>query len=157
MRIIVYGQAPSRSGDPDQPLGGDHYSARRLADLAGLSQAQMEAVFDRRNLLRDWPGSMGEKGDAFPIDRARAVAETERLGWPPNAEVILLGRSVARAFGLGHVGLLSSIKENAHRVTVFPHPSGISCWWNYPGNREAARAVLRQVVQRVLDDAGSSL
>lgn len=55
--------------------------------------------------------------------------------------VVLLGRRVARAFGLQDQRLFDFVDH----VAVMPHPSGRSHWWNDPGNERRARAFMRSL------------
>lgn len=56
-------------------------------------------------------------------------------------QVVCAGRRVANAMGLAHVPLLSYHEgDDGIKWYALPHPSGLSRWWNYPGNVEAFRA-----------------
>jgi hypothetical protein len=150
-RVILFGQAPSRTAR--EPLDGR--AGDRLASLAGLaSREQLGQVFALGNLLPAWEGKEG-KGDAFDLERARAFAE----GWLEEcgAEfdlVVMLGWNVARAFDVHpRVGYLRHFVMDVPAPdgfgmlplegVVFPHPSGVSHWWNDGDNVDRARAFLR--------------
>ena len=135
------------------PLSGA--AERRLARLAGLSLAAFDRIFDRVNLLREWPGKKERlehhtraedyrkhqsAGDLFNLELARAAAggiDVER-----RVLVVLLGVGVARAFGLPSK-LLTLHARGACTVLVFPHPSGVSHFWNGSANAARAADVLR--------------
>ena len=140
-RILLVGQAPSRYGDPDKPFDGR--SGKRLAELAGVDQ--LESVMDMMNLINEWPGKNG-KGDDFPFEEASQAAANADVGGYDL--VILAGRSVARAFGHGKRPYLEIFFDDDREVEmmVFPHPSGVSRWWNDEGNVRRARHALTEVL-----------
>lgn len=112
----------------------------RLADLAGMSVAEYLRVFDRTNLVR------GYSGPRLTARRAREAADELRrsLG---GRRVVLLGRTVAAAFGLSRDAewfrwLPMSTEAGGpgvFRVVAAPHPSGLSRWWSDPLNVARAR------------------
>lgn len=108
-------------------------------------------------------------GDIFPINEARAAAaELESSGMLNNYDlIVLLGLNVARAFELSKKpALLESFslttiravstpatrkkRERTTQVLVFPHPSGVSHFWNCRKNIDRAREVIRGAFLRVL-------
>lgn len=131
---MLVGQAPSRRGDPEKPLEGD-LVVRRLAGACGMGREEYMALTERCNVLRRWPGKSG-KGDRFPMRQAKTNARRLALRFG-GRRVILLGRSVAKAFGLT-VGYLKWVNIGFD-VAVVPHPSGINRWWNGARNKAAAR------------------
>jgi uracil-DNA glycosylase len=122
-KILFVGQAPSRDTEGGPPFSGR--SGRRLASLCGLAHSDLPKMFDLANLLDRWPGKAG-KGDAFPLEEARAGAA--RLDLSGRPLVVLVGRNVARAFGAGgaayfepislqHVSAVGAdVKYNPRRV-----------------------------------------
>lgn len=136
--ITIVGQAPGPSGG--EPFRGR--SGARLAALMGL--ASVEELADRANLvnvLSSFPGkARAGKGDAFPLERARRAARRMRLA----GTILFAGKGVARAFGIGGAEYFEwRAIDAATTAAVIPHPSGVSRWWNEPGNEERARAFLR--------------
>ena len=101
-------------------------------------------AFDLVNLLDRWPGKKG-KGDAFPLDEARASARRLNLWGKPL--VILVGRNVARAFGANSVAYLEGFLLGYVNAVVIPHPSGLNRWWNDPANTERARRFMRSLLE----------
>ena len=158
---LVLGQAPPgpRGSLPKgwRPLAGP--AEQRLAKLAGVpSPAELWAEFDRGNLLSWYPGLKARAakhdvkkgyrlhqsdGDVFPMDEARLAAA--KVDLRPYACVLLLGNNVARAFGL-KAGLLRTEVRSGCRLMTFPHPSGVSHYWNDPGNVQRAAEALRVVL-----------
>lgn len=138
--IVVVGQAPSKTGERKKPFegpGGD-----RLARAMGLSNhAELRERAVVVNLLRRWPGA-ARKGDLFPIDRAARAAK--RLVLPKQATLLLVGKGVARAFGVDAEFFASTIARG-YRAFVVPHPSGVSLWWNDPRNRLRATRRMRAI------------
>ncbi|CAK8999763.1 unnamed protein product [Durusdinium trenchii] len=119
------------------------------------SVQQLWQRFDRANLLAWYPGlkkrakkhsvSRGYKlhssdGDVFPMKQARQAAASMDLS--KYRSVLLLGTSVARAFGLKGK-LLEVKKRDSTRLVTFPHPSGVSHFWNDKENRRKALKVLK--------------
>jgi uracil-DNA glycosylase len=138
--ITIVGEAPSQSSDPKKPFHGA--SGARLAQLAGLGGVRdLERAARLVNVLQRWPGfgHAGEKGSKVPIAKAkRAAKKIELVG-----VVVLAGRRVARAFGLDDAPYFQWFRTDRHgpcNLVVVPHPSGSNRFWNYPENRELARA-----------------
>lgn len=132
-RVTIVGQAPGRRNGAALAFEGP--SGRRLAALAGVSERELRRRAKLVNLLPRWPGAAG-KGDLFPAAAAKKAAKGMRLG----GRVPLAGRGVARAFGVGAAPFLEWFTLGRCEAAVFPHPSGVSHWWNDPANRaEAAR------------------
>ena len=141
MGIVFIGQAPSRTGDAKDPLGGR--LAIKLAGLLGVDESVYFEKTVRMNVFDHWPGARG-KGDDFPLreakDRVAKVVMRIPDGWP----VVLLGKSVAAAF---------SVKADYFKwagfVVVAPHPSGINHFWNSRSNRERARKFFRRLADEL--------
>lgn len=134
MKIVIVGQAPGpRSGD----RAFDGRSGDRLARYMGLSDRRdLLEHFELLNLLRRYPGPAGDKGDAFPAGRARRAAR--RLSGRLRARTVLLaGKRVGAAFGVGAEYLEWGTHEQGFAFVVIPHPSGVNRWWNDPDNRES--------------------
>jgi hypothetical protein len=128
-RPYVIGEAPGRREGP--PLGG---ARKRIGDLIGLSEEEMARRFRWENLLDAWPGYGPNGGSAFPMDAARIRAYFLREEKYPGSRFILLGRRVADAFWFKQPWFVWS-----NDLTVAPHPSGLSRWWNDPENLAAAK------------------
>jgi hypothetical protein len=118
------------------------------------------------NLLDAWPGAAVGGGSQFPheagVDAASALVEfvTARV---PRARLVLLGRRVARAFGVGEdrpwfewsgltwksaaLGPTGANPRGLLEVVVFPHPSSTSHFWNERANVDAARRFLLSLVR----------
>jgi uracil-DNA glycosylase len=138
-RVVLLGQAPSRDGDPLRPLIGGG-SGRILQLLTGTMVSQYRELYERRNLLKSWPGAADGKGDHFPTAEAHAaaVALLPRLA---GRRVVLLGSGVARAFGFDTLTpRFCWIERDGVRFALSPHPSPVNRWWNEYRNRaQAAR------------------
>lgn len=116
-------------------LGHDprHQTSRRLASLCGVTETELLSNVTWLNLF-----------DSPPETVHRTVELIERVAAPGDA-VLLLGRRVARAWGLERIGPLGIVSRNAGRgpaIAVVPHPSGLNRWWNDPGHRQRGAAVL---------------
>lgn len=94
-RPLLIGQSPGPRSDPSEPLSGA--SGRRLAALCGLGLDEFLALFERANVIPDFPGKLG-KGDAFPLALARPLAR-DLMPRCAGRPVVLLGNHVAAAFG----------------------------------------------------------
>jgi len=103
-------------------------------------------------------------GDQFPMPLARASAarlfpwlfalKASASGAPmascePYPLVVLAGLNVARALGLKGPRLLDVHQSPSGRVMVivFPHPSGVSHFWNFEQNRRRAANLLQSAVE----------
>lgn len=109
-----------------------HGTAARLARLCGVPEAELLARVAWLNLF------------ATPTPAA-LVGLVERAAGPGDA-VVLMGRRVARAWGLGDLPPLGEVRR-AHGtlVLLLPHPSGRNRWWNDPARLEAGREAMRRV------------
>lgn len=156
---LILGQAPPgpRQSLPRgwRPLAGP--AEQRLAKLAGLnSPSELWARFDRANLLSWYPGLKDRKanhdvakgyklhfsdGDIFPMQEACRAASS--LDLSTYSTVILLGKNVARAFRV-KVGIFKADIRGGTRLFTFPHPSGVSHFWNDAANTKRASKVLRR-------------
>ena len=113
-------------------------------------------------------------GDHFPLQQARDNAA--RMDVAPYALVVLLGLNVARAFHLADVKLFKRYRWEPERgkkatplppsanefngqtiLLIFPHPSGVSHYWNTIQNRRRAQQELRRALidTGVLEHRGS--
>lgn len=144
-RLLLIGQAPGRGGDPSRPLEGR--IGRRLAEMIGVSFDEYLLIAERTNLLTEWTGKKG-KGDSWDALAARERASELRQVFPGRVAV-LLGRNVARAFGLGDLEWLAWMDFCEGAVGAIPHPSGIVIWWNDPANRSRAFEFLREALGRL--------
>mgnify|MGYP001576063991 FL=1 len=147
-RWIIIGEAPSRNGDPKKPITGrPGRCLARAAFGAAADVPRFLAGFERKNLIGTWPGQEG-KGSAWPVAAARKAAGT-LLPELAGRTAILLGKRVARAFGMARLAYFAwaPIKVAAGMrpawVVVVPHPSGINRWWNDAANRKKAGGWLR--------------
>ena len=154
-KIVLIGMAPSKTGDPNEPLSGR--SGKKLATLFGLSEAHYKRGFERINLLNEWPGpSPNGKGDAVPKARLELAAQwiVKDLA---DRKVVFLGQAVADAFApLGRTlqrlsqGDWLDLRECyvldgggvEFKAAKVPHPSGVNHWWNVE-NEVRATAFLR--------------
>ena len=134
-KIVLIGQAPSRTGKPSRPL-----ASAKLAAICGLTTGQYLKKFRRLNVFNIWPGKNG-KGDAFPLARARTRAA--RLA--KNlicGQTVFVGIKTAEAFSFKSAPLRWR-KFNGGKAAILPHPSGINRWWNDPDNKKRAKRFMR--------------
>ena len=136
---LIIGQAPGPNNGKKYPLTGD--GEKRLARLCGYrNSSELWRYFDRINLLDEFPGRQRSGGgDRFPAREAREAAS--RIVLTSRPVVFLLGRGVAKAFGLS-LGLL----QRKHNIIVLPHPSGVNHFWN----EASATAVVAVTVRNTL-------
>lgn len=124
----------------------------KLAKMIGMDLPEFVRAYQRRNLNARFNGKNG-KGDAF--DRVEAKIAAEKIRAEDFDRHVLLGAEVARAFGFKNalvrwceVEVVYS-HQGARPVSylIFPHPSGISTWWNEKFNRYRAEKALRAYLQ----------
>ncbi len=143
---VLIGAAPGRHPrhDPDKHALFPHppnCAGARLRKMMGLSLGQYCSI-ERCNVFREYPGpASGGKGDAFPMARARELAEAM---WPDlyGRTIMLVRQGVARAFRMWPCDLLTWEHKKAWSICVMPHPSGRNRWWNDPENRARAEEFL---------------
>lgn len=144
-RPLIIGQAPSKftaAAKGCRPFSG--WSGRRLAEILGLSFAEMHKRIEFRNLLNYFPGRAGAKGDEFPEEEAAASARV-LLAAISGRKVILAGRSVAAAFGVPNAYFCETTTVptgtgvSGAIVGVIPHPSPVNAWYNVPGREKRVR------------------
>ena len=154
MRITFCGQAPSRETDGKPPFTGK--CGKFLAELMGTTQEQMLKEHEFLNVLDRYPGP-SIKGDKFPMSEAR-IAARKKLEQLRGRTVVLLGHNVARAFGCEKFRYMEFYEirspENYDDVivpllTVVPHPSQISHFWNHEENRMVAGKFLRNLAGKI--------
>ena len=109
----------------------------------GISRGEYLEIFERRNCLTFYPGKSGrQKGDKFPMRKAREAADVHRQHFRDRT-VIFVGRNVAVAFGFSKSTMdffeWRRCKEWGFRATVIPHTSGCNHYWNSSENKELAR------------------
>ena len=134
---LLVGQAPGPNTDPTRPLypNPSHLSGGRLAEIMGLDPREYLRRFDRINLLYRHPGRWpGKNDDKWPEKLARVAAEAVRP-LVRDRDVILVGRNVARAFGLAETPFHARLPD---ATVVIPHPAGRNHWYNDPVNRKEA-------------------
>lgn len=148
---LLLGMNNPLSDDPHYDLYPypDGSAGHRLWQLMpeGMTRGEYLRAFDRRNLLRarEW---------SAPAARRAAAALLPELH---GRVVVVLGTEVRAALGLPKV--LPLTRQEARlplgaagdRVVRFewvalPHPSGRNYWYNDDANREAARALLSELV-----------
>lgn len=139
-RVLLIGEAPSRTSDPLRPLSGRCGEA--LAELAGVSTSDFRRRFALANVLSRWPGSSGAKGTAWRLVRARLEAARLAGRFVPGRTVVLLGKRTALAFGV-RAGYFEQTPVGRATAVVVPHPSGINRWYNVAENVEKMRAFMR--------------
>lgn len=147
-RVILVGEAPSKNEVTETPIAGR--IGRRLAACAGLSFDEYMARFERVNLLHV---RQDTKAKGFEFNAAAAEREALRLrttwgsfriAYNPRV-VILLGKRVARAFGVPQDYF--TLHRLDHEFYVLPHPSGINRWFNEPANTEKFSAFLKEIIR----------
>lgn len=131
--IIFVGQAPGKTGSPDEPLLGG-FPGKKLCSLFRLSHEEFKAC-KRVNLNR--VRMYGNGCDGF--DRIAGKAEAERILRETDEDLVILGKEAANAFGLEYVPLAVH-RLGERRFLILPHPSGRCRWWNDPRNRDGASA-----------------
>lgn len=142
-KVIIVGQAPSRSSDPAEPLSGR--SGAKLADLCGIALPDFLARFERLNLLDAFPGKAG-KGDVYVgVGEARVIAENV-LAASAGRSVVVLGAVNAAAFRLTAPAFRFQ-RVGGASVAWCPHPSGVNRWWNDPANAARARRFWRRLAR----------
>lgn len=147
--VVVVGLDPGRNGG--EPLDPGFPSGRLLADLCGLPPDGFRRGFLRVN-LHPSPG--------VPVGADARTAKNLK-GLLRGRRVVFLGRRVSRSFG-GPTEWFEWELTGRFVSAAVPHPSGLSRWWNDPGNKDRARRFLSGVGRPCVhvegpDGAGKSI
>lgn len=136
------GQAPSRTSQGKSPFSGK--SGKRLAELAGIPQTDLNKYFKMVNVLEYWPGRSG-KGDAFPKGK---VPDRLRKLVASHPATIFVGRGVADRFRFNPREFLKwyPYPRGKRAAAILPHPSGVNHWYNDRGNVKEAEMFLRGII-----------
>lgn len=116
--------------------GSGYTTSHRMADLIGVEREAFMREIVWINLY-DQPG----------CDPRKYVAMIDRASTPDDA-IILLGRRVAKDYGVEHFPPLTVVRRHGgmgSTVVAFPHPSGINRWWNRRANVQMATVTLKQI------------
>jgi len=167
-KVIFVGQGPNatvwekalgiseRAGySPPEPFA-ERYCAKlaitgaigkKLGDLGGWKLSLWFNGYARRNLNARFNGKSG-KGDAFSREEGARNA-AEMLAREEFTHYVLLWKEVAGCFGVRAEFLEERKSRNDEKCCwryflVFPHPSGISTWWNDDFNRFREKKRLRE-------------
>lgn len=141
-RVVLVGEDNPRSRDPRAALWPlpPNCAGGRLARILGHTRVEYLRLYARTNLCASGAWSMDE------AERAARALLAER-----PAALVLLGARVARAFL--RVGVESEMfairRVDDVLVVALPHPSGRNLAYNDPSRCEAARAIVRELRQRV--------
>lgn len=151
-KTLLIGQAPGPNTLPGLPLHPHPRTSAggRLAEQMGLTPEDYIRYFQRINLLNKFPGRH-KRDDKFPLAKAKAAAEAIRP-LLVGRKVVLVGRNVATAFGLGLEfftwGSYPALPAmELFDVAVVPHPSGRNHWYNKPENRQQASEFWSQLLR----------
>ena len=150
MKPIIVGQAPSRLGD-GTPFTGP--SGDRICQLLGVRNIeQVKRWFDLANVI-DEPLT-GE--DRVVKRRMASGARSILYHQPHQSSIIACGKLVWSAMGgaPGTNWYNFNIMTNGNKsmlLWLFPHPSGLSHYWNVPSNREIARCFLIAMAQQSIE------
>lgn len=133
MKPVLVGELNPHGADPrlalfPRPRNGAGY--RLCSKIMGLSEASYLRSFERVNLCT---GRWNE-------DEANERAfELKRRG---RSTLVLLGRKVAGAFGLGNQPQFFADFIDSRLVVGIPHPSGLCRVWNKKSSITTARQLL---------------
>jgi hypothetical protein len=152
VRPLLVGEAPSRTGDRFHrfPLSGA--PARVLCLCAGWEPdgpasdlgSWTWALYSRFETANVFPRSAQSR----PWDRDRARASAAILSAGGHSHLVLLGRKVADAFGVGKLAYFEPWQLVAgQRLVVIPHPSGRNLLMNDDVVREQTGIALRNAVR----------
>jgi hypothetical protein len=124
-----YGVDPRFALYPGPAGSAGHRLCEKVLDL---TPKQYIGLFDRVNLC----------SSKWSVAEARREAEhiLSENRWPV---IVLLGRKVSTAFGLGDSVPFTVRTLGDRKVAILPHPSGRCREWNDPSSFVNARTVLR--------------
>lgn len=133
------------NGNAAEPLEGR--IGKKLASMLGCTQDEYMAKTQRFNILPEWPGRKGKKGDKFPKAVARMNAQRMEYSFA-GCTVLFLGIAVGQMFRFPGGPLkwqrIARPAWSAYHAAVLPHPSGINRWWNDPENKSSAANFMKK-------------
>jgi hypothetical protein len=141
-RPLLVGECAGRHYVPGLPLhtyppgaAGD-----RLSRILRMDHVEYLRTFDRVNLCdRTW-------------DSARAYCRAMALMDGRHRKFVLLGRRVAKAFGVNTNLVLTVVQlhpgPRSAEALLLPHPSGRCRYWNDEMDRARARVALNEFIGR---------
>lgn len=148
-RIVLIGPNPTIGSNPKEPLylgGSNRGIGKSLVRLSRLDPDSYVIAFERHYLL---PLHQGRHrgGDRLPVHLARQAAKglVQALR---GRTVVLVGRKVAKAFGVDHIAPFVRVEMAEATMTWIPNPCGANRWWNDPANRNAGEAFLSNLGQQ---------
>lgn len=143
MKPVLLGQAPARSGDGRPFTGRSGERLLRLLDLQNYDQ--LEQVFHLDNVIHHKQDRLDGKGDTFPMTLAKQNARIRVLTYQVAGyhDVICCGKKVWEALGLKPGHFFNGAATGGLRFWLFPHPSGVSTFWNDEKNRVEAANFLK--------------
>ena len=152
-KMFLMGQAPPHYGGSlyalyPYPKGCAGYN---LCSRMGLGRREYLRLFDRENVLDDFPGA-DAGGDKFPLSVAKkaVLSKMPRLH---GRKVLIVGIGTSKAFNLKDPEFLTwgdiELGPFKFEGAIVPHTSGRNRWWNEPENAAKGEAFLRSAV----DDA----
>lgn len=159
MKLLIVGQAPSRSMEPDDKPLWNTTALTMIAKYGGLADKyRVYELAELTNMIQEYPGPQlgNEKYDAYPKTQAMHELRERVLPWvkarqSEETTVVFLGSAVrdtvARWTVLRDTELHGVVRKPAWfdeymitgveaRVFFSPHPGGTSMWWNDPKNRQ---------------------
>lgn len=141
----LIGQAPSSDGS-------DNFSGRSGVTLSRWANVPFDlfhSVFKCVNLLDEYPGRAGKKGDKFPMQKAEEAALKLAPTIPPRTRVVCVGKKVAEAFGIDTKSRQPFIwfPHGDAEFSWMPHPSGVNLFYNNPNNVFTAKVFLARAAR----------
>lgn len=136
-RRMLIGEAPStRSRELKPAFSQVSVSTTRLEGLLG---GPVWEHFMCRNLIPQWRDDAHASG--WPA-REAAIAALDIAAYDEPWLLVLCGRRVQRAFRIDTADSIGWYEGPKHLSLVFPHPSGLNRFWNYPSKiRDASTAL----------------
>lgn len=145
MRTLIVGEAPARL-----PVG-EPLDIPRMWQLCGCTRQEYLEAFERSNLINETAAGVHGVPGGFDIHQISASLEYVAKFWTRGdvRRVVLLGRTVQKAFGLLPGVKLRFFEEQwiftqARIAIIAPHPSGKSRWWNDADNYRLAQDFWRR-------------
>ena len=150
--IVMIAQAPGEGEDPGKPCTAPPFL--RLARTVGgwrtrEAQARFLQHFEKRNLLPDYLKPRRDGGEIWrPRTEARDAAHIIRRELAGRT-ILLVGRAVADAFGLGPHPLFQWKEDYpvpGARAAIIPDPI-VGFWWAEEENRNRARGFFKELFE----------
>ena len=149
-KILLVGQAPSRTGSPTLDASTPGSASSRLLKLFDMTRDDYMDRFKRLNLIHDYPGSLpGGRGDRFSITEGRKSAQRIQKQISEH-HILCIGKKVGKCFNLDECftwnDYIHCYPFTRNWIAMIPHTSGLNRFYNDPDNVQRTKTFLQELI-----------